>query len=59
MLHWKAIFIILVIVFGVIGFIGIGDGQIEAAKFICGIFLTVLIAFWVVDLVGKKRRRQG
>lgn len=59
MLHWKAIFIILAIVFGVIGFIGIGEGGIEPAKYICGIFVVLLVSFWATDLVGKKRKNHG
>lgn len=56
MLHWKAIYIILAIVFGVIGFIGIGDGGgLEPAKYISGIFVILLLVFWTIDFVGKKR----
>lgn len=58
MLHWKAIFIILSIVFGVIGFIGIGDGPIEPAQFVFAIFLVLLMSLWVFDFVGKKRKRR-
>ncbi len=56
MLHWKAIYIILAIVFGVIGFIGIGDGGLQPAKYISGIFVILLIVFWTADFVGRKRR---
>lgn len=56
MLHWKAVYIILAIVFGVIGFIGIGDGGLQPAKYISGIFVLLLIVFWATDLVGKKKR---
>ncbi len=55
MLHWKAIYIILSIVFGVVGFIGIGDGGLEPAKYISGIFLVLVLVFWGVDFVEKKR----
>ena len=55
MLHWKATYIILAIVFGVIGFIGIGEGGLEPAKYICGIFVLLLIVFWSIDFVGRKR----
>jgi len=55
MLHWKAIYIILAIVFGVIGFIGIGNGGLEPAKYISGIFLLLLMAFWITDYVGKRK----
>jgi len=56
MLHWKATYIILAIVFGVIGFIGIGDGGLEPAKYICGIFVILLLIFWAVDFfIGRKR----
>ena len=56
MLHWKATFIILAIVFGVIGFIGIGDGGLQPAKIICGLFVVLLITFWVADYIYRKRR---
>lgn len=55
MLHWKATYIILTIVFGVIGFIGIGDGGLEPAKYISGIFLLLLIVLWGSDLAGKRK----
>ncbi len=55
MLHWKATYIIFAIVFGVIGFIGIGEGGLEPAKYISGIFVILLIVFWSVDFVGRKR----
>jgi len=55
MLHWKAIYIILAIVFGVIGFIGIGEGGIEPAKYIAGIFLLLLLVFWAADFVGRRK----
>ena len=55
MLHWKATYIILAVVFGIIGFIGIGDGGIAPAKYISGIFVLLLIAFWTVDFVGRKK----
>ncbi|CAM3466585.1 hypothetical protein [Aequorivita lipolytica] len=55
MLHWKAIYIILAIVFGVVGFIGIGDGGLEPAKYISGIFLLLLFVFWATDFVGRRR----
>lgn len=55
MLHWKAIYIILAIVFGVVGFIGIGDGGLEPAKYISGIFLLLLLAFWATDFVGRRK----
>jgi uncharacterized membrane protein YtjA (UPF0391 family) len=55
MLHWKATYIILAIVFGVIGFIGIGDGGLQPAKYICGIFVIVLFTFWATDILCRKR----
>ena len=55
MLHWKAIYIILAIVFGVIGFIGIGDGELEPAKYISGIFVVLLLVFWTSDFVWRKK----
>ncbi len=56
MLHWKATYIILAIVFGVLGFIGIGDGGLEPAKYICGIFVLLLLVFWVLDYRGRKNQ---
>ncbi len=54
--HWKATYIILAIVFGVIGFIGIGDGGLEPAKYISGIFVILLLIFWATDFfMGRKR----
>ncbi len=55
MLHWKAIYLILAIVFAVVGFIGIGDGGLEPAKYISGIFLLLLLVLWSSDLLGRKR----
>tara|TARA_B100002051_G_C16525516_1_gene529953 strand:+ start:219 stop:389 length:171 start_codon:yes stop_codon:yes gene_type:complete len=55
MLHWKATYIILAIVFGVVGFIGIGDGGLEPAKYISGIFLLLLLAFWATDFLGRRK----
>ncbi|MBG43894.1 MAG: DUF1328 domain-containing protein [Aequorivita sp.] len=55
MLHWKAIYIILAIVFGVVGFIGIGDGGLEPAKYIAGIFLLLLLVIWFFDFRNRKR----
>ncbi|HAV54280.1 MAG TPA: DUF1328 domain-containing protein [Aequorivita sp.] len=55
MLHWKATYIILAIVFGVIGFIGIGDGGLEPAKYISGIFLVLLLVFWASDYLGRRK----
>ena len=55
MLHWKATYIILAVVFGVLGFIGIGDGGLEPAKYICGIFVILTITFWATEIVSKKR----
>ena len=55
MLHWKATYIILAIVFGVIGFIGIGDGGLQPAKYISGIFLLLLLVSWTIDFVQRKR----
>lgn len=49
MLHWKATYLILMIVFGVIGFIGIDEnGGLEPAKYIAGGFLILLIVFYFV-----------
>lgn len=59
MLHWKAIFIILAIVFAVIGFIGIGEGGIEPAKYISGMFVVLVMTFWVTDFVCRKRKNRG
>ncbi|MEM0518744.1 MULTISPECIES: DUF1328 domain-containing protein [Aequorivita] len=55
MLHWKAIYIILAIVFAVIGFIGIGEGGLQPAKYISGMFLILLITLWATEYVGRKR----
>ncbi|WP_117624762.1 DUF1328 family protein [Aequorivita vladivostokensis] len=55
MLHWKATYIILAIVFAVIGFIGIGDGGLEPAKYISGIFLVLLLVFWASDYLGRRK----
>ncbi|MGB3342450.1 MAG: hypothetical protein WBA61_00925 [Aequorivita sp.] len=55
MLHWKAIYIILAIVFAVLGFIGIGDGGLQPAKYISGIFLLLLLVSWTIDIVQRKR----
>ncbi|MCG2418954.1 DUF1328 domain-containing protein [Aequorivita sp. F47161] len=56
MLHWKATYIILAIVFGVIGFIGIGEeGGLEPAKYICGIFIILLVTTWATEFSGRKR----
>lgn len=57
MLHWKAIYIILAIVFAVIGFIGIGDGGIQPAKYIAGIFLLLLLVIWGLDYLNWKKHR--
>ncbi len=54
MLHWKATYIILAIVFGVIGFIGIGDGGLQPAKYISGMFIFLFLVAWTTDLVGRK-----
>jgi uncharacterized membrane protein YtjA (UPF0391 family) len=56
MLHWKAIYIILAIVFGVIGFIGIGDGELQPAKYISGIFVILIVTLLATDIfMGRKR----
>jgi uncharacterized membrane protein YtjA (UPF0391 family) len=55
MLHWKAIYIILAVVFGVVGFIGIGEGGLQPAKYISGMFVLLLLISWTVDLVGRRR----
>lgn len=55
MLHWKATYIILAIVFGVIGFIGIGNGGLEPAKYISGIFVVLLLVFWTTEFVNRKQ----
>ena len=55
MLHWKAIYLILAVVFGVIGFIGIGDGGLQPAKYISGMFVVLLLVFWTVDLVSRRK----
>jgi uncharacterized membrane protein YtjA (UPF0391 family) len=55
MLHWKATYIILAIVFAVIGFIGIGDGGLEPAKYISGIFLVLWLVFWASDYLGRRK----
>lgn len=56
MLHWKATYIIMTIVFAVVGFIGIGDGGISPAKYISGMFLLLLLISWSLDLAEKKSR---
>jgi len=56
MLHWKATYIVLAIVFGVIGFIGIGEEKIEPAKYISGMFVVLLLVLWTMDLLIKKRK---
>jgi uncharacterized membrane protein YtjA (UPF0391 family) len=55
LLHWKAIYLILALVFGVIGFIGIGEGGIEPAKYICGLFVLLLLVFLIV---GRKKEKE-
>lgn len=55
MLHWKATYIILAVVFGVLGFIELGDGGLQPAKYICGIFVILIITFWATEIVNKKR----
>ena len=55
MLHWKAIYIILAVVFAVVGFIGIGEGGLQPAKYISGMFVLLLLISWTVDLVGRRR----
>ncbi len=54
MLHWKAIYFILALVFGVIGFIGIGDGGLEPAKYISFSFFFLLIVFYAVERRSNK-----
>lgn len=56
MLHWKATYIILAIVFGVIGFIGIGEGGLEPAKYISGMFVFLLLVAWTTDLMERKEK---
>lgn len=56
MLHWKATYIVLSIVFGVIGFIGIGEGGLEPAKYIAGMFVLLLLVLWTMDLLVKRRK---
>lgn len=49
MLHWKATYLIFMIVFGVIGFIGIDEtGGLEPAKYIAAGFLFLLLVFYFV-----------
>lgn len=55
MLHWKAIYIILAVVFGVIGFIGLGEGGLQPAKYISGMFVLLLLVSWTVDIIRRKR----
>ncbi|MAP81270.1 MAG: DUF1328 domain-containing protein [Aequorivita sp.] len=55
MLHWKVIYIILALVFGVIGFIGLGEGGLQPAKYISAIFLLLFLVFVATDYKGKKR----
>ena len=55
MLHWKAIYFILALVFGVVGFIGIGEGGLEPAKYISLCFLFLVGIFFLVEKKGKKR----
>lgn len=54
MLHWKATYLILAIVFAVIGFIGIGDGGLQPAKYISGMFLFLLLVTWTTEKMAKK-----
>jgi len=57
MLHWKATYIILAIVFGVVGFIGIDErGGIEPARYICGIFVLLLLTFWAIDFYKSRSK---
>lgn len=54
MLHWKAIYFILALVFGVIGFIGIGDGGLEPAKYISFSFCFLLIVLYALERKSEK-----
>jgi len=55
MLHWKATYIIMAVVFAVIGFVGLGDGGLEPAKYIAGMFLLLLLFSWSLDYIKKRR----
>ncbi len=55
MLHWKATYIIMAIVFGVIGFIGIGEEGLQPAKYIAGMFVLLLLVSWSTDFIDRRR----
>jgi len=49
MLKWSAVFLIIAIIAGILGFTGIASGAATIAKFLFGIFLVLFV---VTLLIG-------
>jgi uncharacterized membrane protein YtjA (UPF0391 family) len=55
MLYWAAVFLVIGLVAGILGFTTIAGASIAIAKFLAGIFLVLFVVFLLLGLTAANR----
>jgi uncharacterized membrane protein YtjA (UPF0391 family) len=55
MLYWAAVFLVIGLVAGILGFTTIAGASIALAKLLAGIFLVLFLVFLVMGLTAARR----
>jgi uncharacterized membrane protein YtjA (UPF0391 family) len=55
MLYWAAVFLVIGIISGLLGFTTIAGASIAIAKFLAGLFLVLFIVFLLLGLSAARR----
>jgi len=56
MLYYAAVFFVIALVAGVLGFSGIAAGVVEISKILFSVFLVLFLLTLAVGLIPRKRR---
>lgn len=54
MLHYAAVFLVIALVAGLLGFTGIAAGAVEIAKILFFVFLLLFIASLIAGVIRRK-----
>ncbi len=54
MLYYAAVFLVIALVAGLLGFTGIAAGAVEIAKILFFVFLLLFVASLIVGLIRRK-----
>ena len=55
MLYWAAVFLVIGLVAGLLGFTSIAGASIAVAKMLTGVFLVLFVVFLVLGVTAARR----